>query len=174
MAYSNVSGRIVRKHEWIFEFTQFFIIFLPYLVLSLIFEKNPVRLTKKCNWSSLERGSDICSFPSKDLNFVWYLPEVTPLFLMMLLLASTMIWNSDRSWRLLCQSNPSLLWRRLEMIRFLRPWRSWENVRLILHVDSPHLEPNVPLGNYIFSAVWSLTCWSERVNAPLINRNDLS
>lgn len=46
MACSNVNGGIVRKIEWIFESPQFFRIFIPYPVLSLIAEKNLVRLTK--------------------------------------------------------------------------------------------------------------------------------
>lgn len=31
------------------------------------------------------------------------------------------------------------------MLSFLGPWRSPEDCSLILHVDPPHLEPNLPI-----------------------------
>lgn len=66
-------------------------------------------IDKSCHISSL--------FPWEHLNFLWHLPKITPLFLKKVLLTSTIIWNNDTRWRLLCQNNLYLVWKRLEVTR---------------------------------------------------------
>lgn len=56
-------------------------------------------------------------FPWEHLSLLWYLPELTPLFLKTVPLTSTVIWNNDMRGSLLCQSNPCLVWKRLEVTK---------------------------------------------------------
>lgn len=66
-------------------------------------------IDKSCHITSL--------FHWEHLNFLWYLPQIIPLFLKKAILTSTVIWNNDTKWRLLCQNNFFLVWKRLEVTR---------------------------------------------------------